>query len=153
MTTKAEAQATIADLERQKAEAERGLAAIRAAEVQAAAQAEQKIRLEEAELARIHELVSSVARAAAIWKELQDLAGDKADDPQLLKGLLCLAIGDPVNVKDQWRGYVQGWQLGINPGDPSPLDVPGFRELQAAHVQRDEAERARVKAHNAPRGR
>jgi len=145
-----EKQATREELEKQKAEAEKGIEALRVAEGLRAQEAENRIRQQDAELAHISELVSAVARGAHVWQRLHDAAGDSADDPQLLLGLLCLTVGDPVNAKDFYAAYIEGYKRGIDLGDPSPLNVEGFRELQARHQERDDAERARFKAHNAP---
>jgi len=145
-----EKQATREELEKQKAEAEKGIEALRVADGLRVREAENRIRQQEEELSRIGELVSAVARGAQVWQRLHDAAGDSADDPQLLLGLLCLTVGDPVNAKDFYAAYIEGYKRGVDLGNPSPLDVAEFRALQAAHVAREEAERERFKRHHAP---
>ena len=102
-----------------------------------AMQAQAAIQAQEQERAHILKCWEAMNGAAAMWNEVRALAGKHADDPRLVLGLLCLSVVDASNFKDHWRAYVEAWQLGMDPAKPDVATVAKYKELDAAHNERE----------------
>ena len=158
MTTKTKNETTEEAPKRTRAEIERELAALdaesealRQDEAARAQAAQTKANQEEAEFVRIGELANVMGWGAAPWNLIHELAGDEAEDPRFILGLVCYLAARPTNgggniLRDNLTLYIEAWKRGMNPGNPSPLDAPAFRELQIKHVEREQAAQAARRA-------